>query len=192
MNNRIVKGTLFAVGAIAVIGTVSAQAVHSQRLANRLAQLESQQEVQTAPPTADRLQDPWAQVDAEMQRIRAEMNQVFNSAFGRMPVMELDSFPAADQLTLEEQGDNYVVKAQIPGAKVDDIDVNLDGRLVSISSETRSDQKQTADDGKLIEQQVYASSFERALTLPGPVKATGMKTQFDNGVLTITIPKATS
>jgi hypothetical protein len=51
------------------------------------------------------------------------------------------------------------------GAKEDDIAVNLDGRLLSISSQTQGREKQTADNGKVTRQKRYSGSFQQAFTL---------------------------
>jgi HSP20 family protein len=85
-----------------------------------------------------------------------------------------------------------LVKADIPGAKESDISINLDGRLLSISAQTQTSEEQSSDNGQTIHEERYASSFQQAFTLPGPVQASGMHSQFQDGVLTVTIPKSTS
>jgi HSP20 family protein len=189
MNKHILKPTLITIGFLGVIGAVGTQAYYSHELADRLAAQESAPVLQsTAAPGAHPL-DPWAAIHADMMRMQAQMDQAFNGTFRDMHGTGLGGQDANAQVTVEEQGDNYVVKADIPGAKESDINVNLNGRLLSISSATKGGEQQKADNGQIVRQESYASSFQQALTLPGPVNASGMQTQFRDGILTVTIPK---
>ena len=63
---------------------------------------------------------------------------------------------------------------------------------LSISSQIRSDEQQAAQNGTITEESTYSGAFDDSFTLPGPVNASGMKSDFNNGVLTLTIPKAVS
>jgi HSP20 family protein len=198
MKKPIVKRTLIAVGILALVGSVGAQAYYTHELAQRVS---AQQPIQTqtgqtplarnAPAVQIDPHDPFVRMHADIARMQQQMDQMFNSAF-QVPSAFDSSDQQAARVTLDEQGDNYVVKATIPGATEKDINVNLDGRLLSISSSSQGDQKQTADNGQVLSQEHYTSSFQQAFSLPGPVNASKMKTHFDDGVLTVTIPKLNS
>jgi HSP20 family protein len=108
------------------------------------------------------------------------------------PLAEEKQIAAETKITLQDEQDHYVVKAEIPGTKAESIDVGLDGRLLTISAENRNEQQQSNDQGQVTEEEDYVSDFERAFTLPGPVTASGMHSDYHDGVLTVTIPKATS
>jgi HSP20 family protein len=73
--------------------------------------------------------------------------------------------------------------------KQDDLNVSLDGRLLRISAQCQVQEEETVDGGQVLREEDYSTSIQRALTLPGPVDASKMHTQFDNGVLTVIIPK---
>jgi HSP20 family molecular chaperone IbpA len=110
-----------------------------------------------------------------------------------MPVSEAPvTAQAKDQIGLQEQGDNYVVRAKFPGASKSDINVKLDGRLLSISSDSHGSEEQKADNGRVIGHESYSDFVQEAYTLPGPVNASGMQTQFKDGILTVTIPKSSA
>jgi len=85
-----------------------------------------------------------------------------------------------------------VITADIPGTKAESIDVGLSGRLLTISAETLNKQQQSDDKGQVIKEESYLSDFEQALTLPWPVTASGMHSDYHDGVLTVTIPKVSS
>lgn len=193
MNKQAVKGTLIGVGLFVLAGAVGAQAYYSHELAKKVAA--TSDEIGTPPVPDERrieAQDPWAAMHAEMMREQARMDQAFNTMFARMQGPKFNTQNAQNSVTVDEQGDNYVVKADIPGAKEGDIDVQLNGRLLSISSQSTGGEQKNDDKGNVVQQENYTSSFEQAFTLPGPVNAAQMKTHFDKGVLTVTIPKETS
>ena len=134
-----------------------------------------------------------------MQQMQAQMDRMFDEAMQHyrsdqffQPLPEEKQIAAETKITLQDEQDQYVVKAEIPGTKAESIDVGLDGRLLTISAENRNEQQQSNDQGQVIEEERYVSHFERAFTLPGPVTATGMHSDYHDGVLMVTIPKASS
>jgi HSP20 family protein len=173
MNKRLLTRTLVAIGALMLVGSVSAQAYYTHELAERVA---SHDPVSTLadPPSgsAQAMKDPWAALNADMRRMQTQMEQMFNTALPNPGSMDFIDDQGAAKVSLNEKGNNYVVTASIPGAKKNDISIHLSGRLLALSSN---------EDG---------SSLEQAFTLPGTVDASGMKSHFKNGVLTLTIPKA--
>ncbi|MCP5304725.1 MAG: Hsp20/alpha crystallin family protein [Chromatiaceae bacterium] len=192
MNKRVVKQSLVAVALLGTIGAVGAAAYRSHETAEHLAVEEPSQQLEVVPDATTALRDPWAGLHADMLRMQTQMDQMFASVLGDVHAVRSDNQQTGAQVTLEEQGDNYVVNAEIPGAGENDVNVKLDGRLLSISSESHGSEKQTADDGQLIRQESFTRSFQQSFTLPGPVDASGMKTQFHDDVLTVTVPKIAS
>jgi HSP20 family protein len=94
----------------------------------------------------------------------------------------------APVLDVHEDADNFVIRAELPGLKRNDISVSLqDGALV-ISGE-RTVEK--VEEGvEVHRQERFYGKFQRALTLPTPVAADKIKAQYKDGVLTVTLPKA--
>jgi HSP20 family protein len=191
---------LITIGLLVLVGAVGAQTYYTHELAKRVSDSDSgSMPAQTQVTPGNASQDPWVAMHQEMMRMQVEMNQMVNQSFQDFPSLSGNGnmaghgiMPGNGKVSMEEQGDNYVVKADIPGAKESDIQVNLDGRLLSISARTQGSEEQKADDGKVIHEEHYASSFQRAFTLPTAVNAAGMHSKFHDGVLTVTIPKAAS
>jgi HSP20 family molecular chaperone IbpA len=183
MNKRILKRSLATAAVIAVIGVVGAEAYSAE-----------QEAANTTEDTVviTEATDPWLALHADMMRMQAQMDQLMSSNMHQMQMMGWDNPADHSQVTLEDQGDNYLVKAKIPGVNENNIDINLNGRLLSLSSQTQGTEQLTSDQGKVTQKDQYVSTYQQAFTLPGPVKASGMKTQFKDNSLTITIPKATS
>ena len=194
MNRHNLKRPLIAIALLAIVGSVGAQTYYTHELANKVAEKQADtQEKAPAPAEPSTSQwDPWTAVHRDMMRMQSEMESLYDQAFHDFYTARFSNPPVTGSISLEEQGDDYVVKADIPGVQESDININLDGRLLSISAETSASKQQTDAKGQPIEQDRYASSFQEAFTLPGPVNATGMHSQYQDGMLTLTIPKANS
>ncbi len=96
----------------------------------------------------------------------------------------------APMVNVYETGDAIVVEAAIPGMKPEDIDISITGDVLTIKGETRHEPKK--EDGKTSyhRQEWRYASFERSLSLPVQVNADRAQTEYENGVLTLTLPKA--
>jgi HSP20 family protein len=197
MNKRLITGV--TVGAVLLIGAVSADAYYTHELAERVAARNvattpvdplSGSALPSTPLGSRAANDPLAAMTAQMARMQTQMDKMFNSAFQNPGGMDFVDGQGSAQVSLNEKGKDYVVTAKIPGAKKGDIDVRLSGRLLTLSSKEEGSNSKTANNGQLTQQDQYASSFQQAFTLPGPVNASEMKSKFKDGVLTLTIPKA--
>jgi HSP20 family protein len=192
MNKRKLTKPLVAIALLGVVGIVGAESYyHHQADGDNATKAE-----QKAPANQTiGSHDPWA----EMQRIQARMDQLFEEAIQQfhsdqsfLTLAEDKQLAAESKVTLQDEKDQYVVTADIPGTKAESIDVGLSGQLLTISAETQNVQKQSNDKGQVVKEESYISGFEQALTLPGPVTASGMHSDYHDGVLTVTIPKVTS
>jgi HSP20 family protein len=86
-----------------------------------------------------------------------------------------------------EEGDHYVLRADVPGVSEDDVKVELEDDVLTISGERKSEHEQRENGYRRIER--AWGRFARSLTLPEGVDAGGIKARFENGVLEVTIPK---
>ena len=119
--------------------------------------------------------------------LRDEIDRLFES-----PVAELARTshllsgwsPALD---LYEDKDNLFVKAELPGMKREEIDVSLHEGSLSISGERKSEQKYK--EAEVYRTERFFGRFQRTVTLPTPVAADKVKAQYNDGILTITLPK---
>src|SRR5579862_7250302 len=91
-------------------------------------------------------------------------------------------------LDLHEDKDNFVVKIEVPGMKKEDIEVTLHDGALSISGERKSDEKFA--DAEVYRSERYFGRFQRTISLPAAVAADKIKAQYQDGVLTVTLPKA--
>jgi len=129
---------------------------------------------------------------AEMQHMQNEMEQMFGDSFSRFHMKTpLGSLSKTPEVDLQEKPDRYIVTVDAPGADESSIDVKLEDQVLRISIKTEH-AKDEADDknGQYQYRERFVGQFQRALTLPGPANAAKMATEYKNGVLTVTIPKA--
>lgn len=202
MNKRLLTG-IAVVGAIMLIGSVSADAYYTHELTEHMAARNVATtsanplsvSLRSSLPLGSSLDsqtsnNPIAIMNSQIAHMQTQMNKMFNSAFQDSGGMNSIDSQGSSQVSLKEKGKDYVVTAKIPGAKKGDIDIRLSGRLLTLSSKEKVSKSKKANNGRLAQQDQYASSFKQVFTLPGPVDASKMKSKFKNGELTLTIPKA--
>lgn len=83
----------------------------------------------------------------------------------------------------------WIVKANVPGFKPEEIEISVTGDTLSIQGETRQELESNGDEGKYLVGERRVSNFARSLTLPGKLEAEQAKAEFENGVLTLTLAK---
>ena len=101
---------------------------------------------------------------------------------------ELDEQPLQIKLDVSENDKSYTVKAEVPGVKKEDINVQIDGNLVSISAESKRE-KDVKENGKVIRSERYYGSLSRSFTLASEVDQAGASAKYTDGILELTLPK---
>jgi HSP20 family protein len=122
-----------------------------------------------------------------MMTLREAMDHLFDDAFTR-PVRrngDLLTIPAVDMYQTDTE---IVVKAAVPGVQADEVQISNTGDVLTLKGETR-ESSNTEDKAYHIREHRWGA-FERSVQLPTEVKADQAKADFENGVLSITLPKA--
>ena len=134
--------------------------------------------------------DDWTPFQ-ELLKIQNRIEQLFNNSLSRLQNDTDAAIPSnIPALNLKEEADRYVVTIDVPGADESSINVELNGRKLTLSVSNESEQEQTGNNGKFIRHERYQGLYTRTLILPGNIDPASMKTEYDNGVLTITLAKA--
>ena len=92
------------------------------------------------------------------------------------------------KLDVSEEDKAYLVKAEIPGVKKEDIHVSIDGNQVSISAEVKKE-KEEKEGKKLLRSERYYGKVYRSFTLDQDVDQGGVQAKYADGVLEVTLPK---
>ncbi|PZH20799.1 heat-shock protein Hsp20 [Streptomyces sp. NTH33] len=118
---------------------------------------------------------------AEFDELWERMNRLMESAAAAPAGLAWS--PAAD---IRETDDAYVIEAELPGVKRDDIHIEMSEREVRITGEYKEQERE----GVLRRSTRRTGHFEYQALLPADVKAEEVSATLDNGVLTVTAPKA--
>jgi HSP20 family protein len=84
--------------------------------------------------------------------------------------------------------EDLVVEANLPGVKPEEVDITVEGNILTIAGETRAARKD--EEGSTLIQEIRRGAFSRTLTLPEGLEAERATATFEDGVLTLRIPKA--
>jgi HSP20 family protein len=99
--------------------------------------------------------------------------------------------PAEIKVDVEESDKAYTVKAEIPGVRKEDINVQIDGNVVSITAEAKRE-KEVKEKGKLIRSERYYGSLMRSFSLGYDINEAEASAKYADGVLELTLPKKTT
>lgn len=122
----------------------------------------------------------------EFVSLREAMDRLLDDAFTH-PV-GLDGVTALPAIDLYETDDDVVVKAVLPGMKAEDVQISVTGDVLTLRGEVKQESERK-DATYHIREQRYGS-FERSVRLPSNVVTGQAKAEFENGILTVTLPKS--
>ena len=102
------------------------------------------------------------------------------------------TFPADTSLEMKidvkEDDKAYTVKADIPGVRKEDIQVEIDDERVSLRAEVKKEKDEKKDEKVVYSERSYGM-VSRSFSLPAPVEAKDAKAEYKDGVLNLTLPK---
>ncbi len=125
----------------------------------------------------------------------ALVDDVFNDFFqrtGMVPARGPDA-PAVARARMDvvDQGDKFEITLDLPGVSKDDINVSVEGARVAIQAESRK-RRETKDGERVLHSERTITSYGRTFELPAEVTEDGADASFENGVLTLKLPKRTT
>lgn len=95
------------------------------------------------------------------------------------------------RVDVNEKEDAFVVKADIPGIRKEDIDISVNGNSLTISAEVKKETDEKKD-GKVLRSERYYGVATRSMSFGNDVDANAAKAKYENGVLELTLPKKAS
>jgi HSP20 family protein len=119
-------------------------------------------------------------------------NDSFESAMRRFfaPVAFETETPALSmRIDVSEKDDAYVVKADIPGVKKEDINVRVDGNIVQIDAEVKREKETKGNGDKVLRSERYYGNISRTFSLAQDVDDAKTQARYADGVLTLELPK---
>ena len=127
---------------------------------------------------------------AEMRRFHHTFNRdTFNRRAWGFPTASTSAFDRRWHIPLDavEEGDNLVLRASVPGVKPEDIEVTIEDGVLSIKTESKEETE--GKEGGYLMRERRSGSFHRSVRLPESVDPDKAESGYENGVLTITLPK---
>jgi HSP20 family protein len=121
----------------------------------------------------------------EMMTLREAMDRLFDDAFTHPVNANNWGAPAID---LYQTEDNVVVKAALPGLKAEDVQISITGDVLTLRGEFKQNGEVKEATYHIKEHRF--GTFERSFMLPTDVQTDKAKAECENGILTITLPKA--
>ena len=127
----------------------------------------------------------------EMVDMRDRISRLFDEYFGQFPATREEPLgrtwvPAVD---IYEEKDNIIIKAELPGMKKDDLSIEVKDNVLTLSGERKHEEETKKENFHRIERSY--GKFSRSFTLPDSVKVDKVKANYKDGVLEISLPKAT-
>jgi HSP20 family protein len=125
----------------------------------------------------------------ELMSLRQAMDRLFEDSFVR-PSRALETIGelAAPALDVYQTPSEVVVKAALPGVKPEDVNIDITGDTLTVKGQSKAEQEVKRED-YLYQERRYGA-FSRSVVLPSGLKSDKAEATMEDGVLTLTIPKA--
>lgn len=125
----------------------------------------------------------------EFNYLQEQINRMFNESMrlspGSTSALNADNWgPSVD---IHENPESYEIEADLPGMKKEDINIDLQGNVLTLSGERKHESESSAGDEVRIERRY--GRFLRSFTLPQNVDPESIKANYQNGVLKLVLPK---
>jgi len=128
--------------------------------------------------------DPFSEVDSLVNRLMP----VAPGAWPRLAVpgngKTFDWAPSAD---ISETEREYVIRAELPAVKKEDVQVTVDGGMITVKGERKQHKEDKSEKFHRVES--FYGSFERSFSLPDNVNADAIRCESKDGILSVHIPK---
>ncbi len=123
----------------------------------------------------------------ELERLRNEMNMLTGN-FLSGPFQQPSPSGVFPAINLTEDTDHYYLRAELPGLKDDELEIQSTGKSLAISGERKIPSENEA--AKYHRRERDSGKFSRVINLPSDINSEKVVAKLENGILTITIPKA--
>jgi HSP20 family protein len=123
-----------------------------------------------------------------LTELRNEIDRLFESPLTELARTSQLLSGWTPALDLYEDKDNFTVKVELPGMKREDIDLSLHEGSLSVSGERKPEQKHSGKEVHRTERSF--GRFQRTVGLPTPIAFDKVKAHYEDGILTVTLPKA--
>lgn len=121
----------------------------------------------------------------ELERMRQQMERLYEDARAPFQPSHAGVFPL---INLTEDVNNYYIRAELPGVKADELDIQVTSNNLAISGERKLEYEE--EGARYHRRERDAGRFSRSLGLPGEVDSDKVEAKLENGILTVVVSKA--
>ena len=126
----------------------------------------------------------------------APRKSIFDEFFRDFPLgysikpLHGDPLPSPDKIKVEikDNDKNVIVEAEIPGVSKDDIDISIDGNVLTIRAEVKQYDAETENE-QVLHSERYYGSVQRSFSLPSNIDQDKATADYKDGILVLTLPK---
>lgn len=115
------------------------------------------------------------------------LEDIFNREVSSVFTSNFNSGISLPKVNIKENADAFMVEMAVPGLKKSDFQINIEDRVLSISTETKEETEHKEDN--YTRREFGYSSFKRTFTLPDSVNDEAINANYENGILSIQLPK---
>lgn len=137
---------------------------------------------------------PWRRNQPQQQQlspVTQDVQRLFDRFFSGFPFAGMptayDAYSAFPALNVSDAGDAVLVKAEVPGLDADDLEISVEGDLLTIKGEKKAEREEKQENYYYAERSF--GSFIRRVELPGAVDSNKSVANLERGVLTLRLPK---
>jgi HSP20 family protein len=125
----------------------------------------------------------------ELAGLHSAMDRLFSDFFGnpQLDVGETSSRTWYLPIDVLDHGNTYQIKAAVPGFAPEEVEITYSDGMLNIAAERK--QESTSNQGSYLRRELTYGNYARTVQLPGDIKENEIKASFENGVLTIDVPK---
>lgn len=127
--------------------------------------------------------DPWQ----DLANFRQTMDRLFDDTFNGMSNGDNGRGGYSVGMDIIENADNFILKAAVPGVKPADVEINVENDVLTLRGSHREEERSDSDN--YLRRELHWGSFERSMRLPPTVDAENAQASFEDGILTLTLPK---
>ena len=128
--------------------------------------------------------DPFTELNRFFERMQSDFQEM-----ARSWSEEPEFVSSSVRVDLEDGDDEFVLTAELPGFEKDDIDVRVTDRTLRLEVE-HAEETEEEEEGEYVRRERHRASVARSISLPEAVEADDISATFNNGVLTVQLPKS--
>ncbi|MEK6555025.1 MAG: Hsp20/alpha crystallin family protein [Bdellovibrionota bacterium] len=123
----------------------------------------------------------------DLSKLESSFDRFFHEMMKTKKTLGQHDFSFSPSCEITDDGPNYVLKFDMPGVKKENIKVEVNNGMLTVSAERKEEKKQ--ESAKKFLSEVFYGTYSRSFSSPVPVDEKNIDAKFENGVLTVKLPK---